>query len=68
MQLAQIISAVADGDLAHTVRIEGHQQLQGEYLRLTIEADRMLQTLNTFLEDITQVIKDVGVEGICLLI
>jgi hypothetical protein len=79
----EVISAVANGDLTMYIDTsEG--SMQGEYLRIlytTIfflyvllfediadETNRMLRNLNCFSEEVTRVIRDVGIEGKFLLI
>ncbi len=68
-----IITAVADGDLS-IERAHLKEVHTGEYSRILFmrcitisgiysEMERMLENLNTFSEEVTRLIRDVGVEG-----
>jgi HAMP domain-containing protein/CheY-like chemotaxis protein len=58
------ISAVAQGDLLQTVRldIEG-RPLQGEFLRSATIVNTMIQQLSVFTSEVTRVAREVGAEG-----
>jgi hypothetical protein len=64
LELMRIINAVADGDLSsmHEPPFDSHS-LEGEYLRMAQETQRMLENLNSLTEEVTRVIRDVGIEG-----
>ena len=62
--LTEAISAVAQGDLRQTVRldVEG-RPLEGEFLRSAMIVNTMIQQLGVFAAEVTRVAREVGTEG-----
>ncbi len=63
-EVTEAISAVAQGDLLQTVRldIEG-RPLQGEFLRSATIVNTMIQQLSIFTSEVTRVAREVGTDG-----
>ncbi len=63
-EMTRAISAVAQGDLLQTVRldVEG-RPLEGEFLRSATIVNRMIQQLNVFSSEVTRVAREVGADG-----
>ena len=63
-EVTRAISAVAQGDLLQTVRldVEG-RPLEGEFLRSATIVNRMIQQLNVFSSEVTRVAREVGADG-----
>jgi methyl-accepting chemotaxis protein len=57
--IAQVATAVADGDLNQKITVE----VQGEILQLKETLNKMVDNLNLFAAEVTRVAKDVGTEG-----
>ena len=63
-EMTRAIAAVAQGDLAQTVRLDvGGRPLEGEFLRSANIVNTMIQQLGTFTEEVTRVAREVGTEG-----
>ncbi|HEY9723880.1 MAG TPA: HAMP domain-containing protein, partial [Oscillatoriaceae cyanobacterium] len=63
-QLAQVIGAVAEGDLTQkmALAIDG-SPIQGEFLRIGTTVNTMVDQLRAFASEVTRVAKEVGTEG-----
>src|SRR3954452_15219874 len=59
-QIAQVTTAVADGDLTQKVTVEA----KGEVAALAETINSMTETLRTFAEQVTGVAREVGTEGV----
>ena len=59
-QIAQVTTAVANGDLTQKVTVEA----KGEVARLAETINDMTDTLRTFAEQVTGVAREVGTEGV----
>ncbi|MFC4785027.1 HAMP domain-containing protein [Nocardioides sp. MAHUQ-72] len=57
--IALVTTAVADGDLSHTVTVE----VSGEMAQLKDTVDRMVDQLSSFASEVTRVAREVGTEG-----
>src|SRR6202041_3551357 len=58
------ISAVAQGDLLQTVRLDvDGRPLQGEFLRLATIVNTMIKQLSVFTSEVTRVAREVGTDG-----
>ena len=57
--IAEVTTAVANGDLSRTVTVE----VFGEMAELKDTVDRMLDQLSSFADEVTRVARDVGTEG-----
>src|SRR6476661_4471726 len=57
--IALVTTAVADGDLSHTVTVE----VAGEMAQLKDTVDRMVDQLSSFASEVTRVAREVGTEG-----
>jgi HAMP domain-containing protein/signal transduction histidine kinase/CheY-like chemotaxis protein len=64
-EVARVIQAVAEGDLSQKVelKLEG-KQVQGEFLRIATNVNRMVDQLSSFSAEVTRVAREVGSEGI----
>src|SRR5512134_2550100 len=63
-EVTRAISAVAQGDLLQTVRLDvDGRPLQGAFLRSATILNRMIQQLNVFSSEVTRVAREVGVDG-----
>ena len=60
-EIARVTTAVADGDLSRKITEEGKG---GEVLGLSTTINRMVDSLNIFAAEVTNVAREVGVEGI----
>ncbi|MBL8994877.1 MAG: HAMP domain-containing protein, partial [Spirochaetia bacterium] len=63
-EVTRAISAVAQGDLLQTVRldVEG-RPLEGEFLRSATIVNTMIQQLGVFTSEVTRVAREVGTDG-----
>ncbi|HEX2869979.1 MAG TPA: HAMP domain-containing protein [Polyangiaceae bacterium] len=63
-EMTRALSAVAQGDLAQTVRmdVEG-RPLQGEFLRSATIVNAMIKQLGVFTSEVTRVAREVGTDG-----
>src|SRR4029079_17817233 len=63
-EVARVISAVAEGDLAQkmALEIEG-QPVKGEFLRIGTTVNSMVDQLAAFASEVTRVAKEVGTDG-----
>src|SRR6185295_14419943 len=59
-EIAQVTTAVAQGDLTKTVNIEA----KGEILQLKNTINTMVDQLGSFASEVTRVAREVGTEGI----
>ncbi|KAH3667109.1 hypothetical protein WICMUC_005456 [Wickerhamomyces mucosus] len=57
--IAQVTTAVANGDLSQKIVVEA----QGEILDLKLTINQMVDSLQVFVSEVSRVAKDVGVEG-----
>ncbi len=57
--IAQVTTAVANGDLAQKITVE----VKGEILELKETINKMVDNLNIFASEVTRVAKEVGTEG-----
>jgi len=64
IEIARVINAVAKGDLSQKIdlEIEG-KPLKGLFRRISTTVNKMVDQLNTFAVEVTQVARDVGLEG-----
>src|SRR5713101_98411 len=63
-EVTRAISAVAQGDLLQTVRLEvDGRPLQGEFLRSASIVNTMIKQLSVFTSEVTRVAREVGTEG-----
>jgi signal transduction histidine kinase/HAMP domain-containing protein/ActR/RegA family two-component response regulator len=58
--IAQVATAVAQGDLSQTITVDA----QGEVLRLKETINTMVDQLSAFADEVTRVAREVGTEGI----
>src|SRR5690348_1441827 len=64
MEVTRAISAVSQGDLLKTVRLEvDGRPLQGEFLRSATIVNTMIKQLAVFTSEVTRVAREVGREG-----
>ncbi|MBX9851118.1 MAG: HAMP domain-containing protein [Cytophagaceae bacterium] len=64
IEIAQVISSVAKGNLSHTMPLEiGDHKLKGEFFRIAKEVNYMVKQLNLFSMEVTRVAREVGSEG-----
>jgi HAMP domain-containing protein len=64
IEIAQVISSVAKGNLSHTMPLEiGDHKLKGEFFRIAKEVNHMIKQLNLFSMEVTRVAREVGSEG-----
>src|SRR6185503_19222467 len=57
--IAQVATAVADGDLSQTITVDA----QGEILELKRTINTMVAQLSSFAAEVTRVAREVGTEG-----
>ncbi len=57
--IAQVTTAVADGDLGKKITVDA----QGEILQLKNTLNTMVDTLSAFADEVTRVAREVGTEG-----
>src|SRR5271165_4965898 len=63
-EVTRAISAVAQGDLLQTVRLEvDGRPLRGEFLRLATIVNTMIEQLSVFTSEVTRVAREVGTDG-----
>jgi HAMP domain-containing protein/CheY-like chemotaxis protein/signal transduction histidine kinase len=63
-EVTRAITAVARGDLLHTVRLDvDGRPLEGEFLRSANIVNTMIQQLGVFTSEVTRVAREVGTEG-----
>ena len=63
-EVTRVISAVAQGDLLQTVRLEvDGRPLEGEFLRAATIVNTMIKQLSVFTSEVTRVAREVGTEG-----
>jgi HAMP domain-containing protein/CheY-like chemotaxis protein/signal transduction histidine kinase len=63
-EVTRFISAVAQGDLLQTVRLEvDGRPLEGEFLRAATIVNTMIKQLSVFTSEVTRVAREVGTEG-----
>ena len=62
--LTHAITAVAQGDLLQTVRLDvDGRPLQGEFLHLATIVNTMIKQLSVFTSEVTRVAREVGTDG-----
>ncbi|GAA2413091.1 HAMP domain-containing protein [Actinomadura vinacea] len=57
--IAQVTTAVAEGDLGKKITVDA----QGEILQLKLTVNQMVDTLSAFADEVTRVAREVGTEG-----
>src|SRR5215469_7180513 len=63
-EVTRAIAAVAQGDLAETVRLDvDGRPLEGEFLRSAKIVNTMIQQLSVFTAEVTRVAREVGTDG-----
>jgi HAMP domain-containing protein/CheY-like chemotaxis protein/signal transduction histidine kinase len=63
-EVTRVISAVAQGDLLQTVRLDvDGRALKGEFLRSSTIVNTMIKQLSVFTSEVTRVAREVGTEG-----
>src|SRR5438874_1861189 len=63
-EMARVIGAVANGDLAQTMALEvDGRKLKGEFLRSVKLVNAMVGQLGSFASEVTRVAREVGTEG-----
>ena len=63
-EVTRVISAVAQGDLLQTVRLDvDGRPLQGEFLRSATIVNTMIKQLSVFTSEVTRVAREVGTDG-----
>jgi HAMP domain-containing protein len=63
-EVTRAISAVAQGDLRQTVRLDvDGRPLEGEFLRSATIVNTMIQQLGVFTSEVTRVAREVGTDG-----
>src|SRR3981189_1290816 len=63
-EVTRVISAVAQGDLLQTGRLEvDGRPLEGEFLRAASIVNTMIKQLSVFTSEVTRVAREVGTEG-----
>src|SRR3989454_925665 len=63
-EMARVISAVANGDLSHTMPMEiDGRRLQGQFLDTAKTVNTMVDQLRLFSSEVTRVAREVGTEG-----
>src|SRR5690349_1200318 len=63
-EVTRVISAVAQGDLLQTVRLEvDGRPLKGEFLRSANIVNTMINQLSVFTSEVTRVAREVGTDG-----
>src|SRR5690606_20030456 len=63
-EAARVITSVAKGDLSQKMSMEiDGRPLKGEYHRIGMTVNTMVDQLNSFASEVTRVAKEVGTEG-----
>ncbi len=63
-EFAGVITSVAKGDLSKKMSLEiDGRSLKGDYLRMGLTVNNMVDQLNSFASEVTRVAKEVGTEG-----
>ncbi len=63
-EAARVLTAVAKGDLSQQMALEiDGRKLQGEFFRMGVTVNTMVDQLNSFASEVTRVAKEVGTEG-----
>jgi HAMP domain-containing protein len=63
-EMARVISAVANGDLSHTMPMEiDGRRLRGQFLETAKTVNTMVDQLRSFSSEVTRVAREVGTEG-----
>jgi HAMP domain-containing protein/CheY-like chemotaxis protein/Skp family chaperone for outer membrane proteins len=65
VEVARVLDAVAEGDLSQqmSLKIEG-RPLRGEFHRIGMTVNAMLEQLSSFASEVTRVAREVGTEGV----
>ncbi len=64
IEVARVIDAVADGDLAQRIQLEiAGQPVRGEFRRIGTTVNGMVDQLSSFAAEVTRVAREVGTEG-----
>src|SRR5437660_10649646 len=63
-EVARVIIAVAEGDLSQKMALEiDGKPVRGEFLRIGMTVNRMVDQLRSFASEVTRVAREVGTEG-----
>jgi len=63
-EVGRVLTAVAEGDLTQKMRLEVEGvPVKGEFLRIAIIANTMVDQLSAFGSEVTRVAREIGVEG-----
>ncbi|HUE58420.1 MAG TPA: HAMP domain-containing protein [Acidimicrobiales bacterium] len=63
-EVARVIEAVAAGDLSQQMAVEiDGQPVKGEFRRIGVAVNRMVDQLSSFADEVTRVAREVGTEG-----
>ena len=63
-EVARVLIAVAEGDLSQKMNLEiDGKPVRGEFLRIGMTVNRMVDQLRSFASEVTRVAKEVGTEG-----
>src|SRR5687767_12239869 len=63
-EVARVIAAVAEGDLSRQAALEiAGQPVKGEFLRIGMTVNTMVDQLSSFADEVTRVAREVGTEG-----
>jgi HAMP domain-containing protein/CheY-like chemotaxis protein/GAF domain-containing protein len=64
IEVARVIDAVAEGDLAQRIQLEiDGQPVRGEFRRIGTTVNGMVDQLSSFADEVTRVAREVGTEG-----
>jgi CheY-like chemotaxis protein/HAMP domain-containing protein len=65
IEVSRVLGAVAEGDLSQKMSLEiDGRPVKGEFHRIGITVNRMLDQLSSFADEVTRVAREVGTEGV----
>jgi CheY-like chemotaxis protein/HAMP domain-containing protein len=65
IEVSRVLGAVAEGDLSQKMSLDiDGRPVKGEFRRIGITVNRMLDQLSSFADEVTRVAREVGTEGI----
>jgi CheY-like chemotaxis protein/HAMP domain-containing protein len=65
IEVSRVLGAVAEGDLSQKMSLEiDGRPVKGEFRRIGITVNRMLDQLSSFADEVTRVAREVGTEGV----
>jgi CheY-like chemotaxis protein/HAMP domain-containing protein len=65
IEVSRVLGAVAEGDLSQKMSLEiDGRPVKGEFRRIGITVNKMLDQLSSFADEVTRVAREVGTEGI----